>query len=225
MQDTGVIRKYSALTGDRADLHCPIQPGALQQYYSVKWTKDGVEIANSQSIGEPDSRYDIDGATYALIIDPIIIADTSSNYQCQVFVTNPITDTKQQLQYYPQLAPSVQLSLTVNAAYELIYSTDATTELTGSIRMFCRTSATAENVPISEVQFWLNYTTCDNSTSLREREDVNVVEVDSYSIQFNLTRPLEGYYTCGKRVGENCVMSTERPLICKYSMAIANPQS
>ena len=59
-------------------------------------------------------------------------------------------------------------------AYELIYSTDATTELTGSIRMFCRTSATAENVPISEVHFWLNYTTCDNSTSLQEREDVNV---------------------------------------------------
>ena len=76
--------------------------------------------------------------------------------------------------------------------------------------------ATAENVPISEVQFWLNHTTCDNSTSLREREDVNVLEVDSYSIQFNLTRRLEGFYTCGKRVGENCVMSTERPLICKY---------
>ena len=141
MQDTSVIRKYLALTGDRADIHCPIQPGALQQYYSVKWTKDGVEIANSQSIGEPNSRYDIDGATYALIIDPVIIADTSSNYQCQVFVTNPIIDTKQQLQYYPQLAPGMQLALTVNAAYELIYSTDAATELTGSIRMFCRTSA------------------------------------------------------------------------------------
>ena len=84
--------------------------------------------------------------------------------------------------------------------------------------MFCRTSATAENVPISEVQFWLNFTTC-SSPSLREleREDVSVLEVDVYSIKFNLTRSLEGYYACGKRaqVGENCARSTEKALVCK----------
>ena len=216
---------YTARLGDKVDLRCPMQPGALLQLYSVIWMKDGNEIANSHSIRKSNSRYNIDRATFALIIEPVNENDTSSSYNCQAYVTNPITDTKQQLQYYPQLAPGVQLSLTVNAAYELIYSTDTATELTGSIRMFCRTSATAENVPISEVQFWLNYTTCDNSTSLREREDINVIEVDSYSIQFNLTRRLEGYYTCGKRVGENCVMSTKKPLICKYSMTIANPQS
>ena len=115
--DTGVIQKYIAQSGDRVGLHCPILPGALQQHYSVIWTKDDVEIANSrfhdQSIRNPDSRYNIDGATYALIIDPVNVADSNSNYQCQVFVTNPTTDTKQQLQYYPQLASGVQLSLTV----------------------------------------------------------------------------------------------------------------
>ena len=75
--------------------------------------KDGVEIANSQSIRKPDSRYDIDRATYALIIDPVDENDTSSSYECQVFVTNPITNTKQRLQYFPQLA-GMQLSLTTN---------------------------------------------------------------------------------------------------------------
>ena len=106
--------------------------------------------------------------------------------------------------------------------YELIYRTDATTDLMGSIRMLCRTYTTAENVPISEVQFWLNSTTCNSTTSLRQRDDVNVLEVDSYSIKFNLTRNLEGYYTCGKQVNENCIMSTERELICKcgYSYAV-----
>jgi hypothetical protein len=180
--------------------------------------KDDVDIANSQSIRTPESRYDIDRATYALTIDPVDESDTSSSYQCQVFVTNPIANTIQQLQHYPQLDSGVQLSLRVEPAYELIYTTDATTELTGSIRMFCRTFTTAENVPISEVQFWLNYTSCSSTSSLREREDINVLEVDSYSIKFNLTRDLEGYYTCGKQVGdhENCVMSTERELICKY---------
>ena len=108
--DVGVI---TALLGDRVDLHCPIQPGALLQHYSVIWMKDGVEIANSQSIREPNNRYDIDRATYALIIDPMDENDTSSNYQCQVFVTNPITNTKQRLQYFPQLA-GMQLSLTTN---------------------------------------------------------------------------------------------------------------
>ena len=112
--DTGVIQtEYTSLSGDRIDLHCPILPGTLQQQYSVIWTKDGDEVANSQSITKPDSRYGIDGATYALIIDPVNVADTSSSYQCQVYVTNPITDTKQQLQYHPQLASGVQLSLTV----------------------------------------------------------------------------------------------------------------
>ena len=101
-------------------------------------------------------------------------------------------------------------------AYELIYTTDATTELTGSIRMFCRSSTTAENVAISDVQFWLNSTSCNSATSLQQRMDVNVSEIDNYSIKFNLTRSLEGYYTCGKQVGENCVLSTERELICKY---------
>ena len=77
------------------------------------WTKDDVEIGNSQSIGRLESRYDIDRATYALSIDPVDEGDTSSSYQCQVFVTNPITNSKQQLQHYPQLASGVQLSLTV----------------------------------------------------------------------------------------------------------------
>ena len=210
--DIGVI---TALLGDRVDLHCPIQPGALLQHYSVIWMKDGVEIANSQSIREPNNRYDIDRATYALIIDPVDENDTSLNYQCQVFVTNPITNTKQQLQYYPPLTSGMQLSLTVSDAYELVYITDMTTELTGSITMFCRSSITAENVAISEVQFWLNLTTCNSTTSLQERVDVNVSVFDD-SIKFNLTRNLEGYYTCGKKVGENCVMSTEKELICKY---------
>ena len=113
MPDTGVIQNYTAPLGGRVDLQCPIQPGALQQHYSVIWTKDDVEIANSQSIGRPESRYEIDRATYALIIDPVNESDTSSSYQCQVFVTNPITNTKQQLQYHPQPASGVQLSLRV----------------------------------------------------------------------------------------------------------------
>ena len=188
------------------------------------WTKDDVEIANSQSIGKPESRYDIDRATYALSIDPVDEGDTSSSYQCQVFVSNPITNTKQQLQHYPQLASDVQLSLRVEPAYELIYRTDATTELTGSITMLCRSFTTAENIPIREVQLWLNYTTCNNATSLREREDINVLEVDSYSIKFNLTHSLEGYYTCGKQVDENCIMSTERELICKYNTLYVSAQ-
>ena len=99
--------------------------------------------------------------------------------------------------------------------YELIYRTDATTELTGSITMLCRSFTTAEKIPISEVQFRLNSTTCNSTTSLRQRDDVKVLEVDNYNIKFNLTHSLEGYYTCGKQVDENCIMSTKRELICK----------
>ena len=107
--------------------------------------------------------------------------------------------------------------------YELIYITDrVTTELTGSIIMICRSDATAEKLPLSEVQFWLNWTA--NSTSLRERTDINVLEVDKYSIRFNLTRNLEGLYTCGKCTDEDCEMSCQKQLICKcipYCMCLA----
>ena len=101
--------------------------------------------------------------------------------------------------------------------YELIFRTDATTELTGSIQILCRTYSTAENVPISKVQFWLNSTICNSTTSLRQRDDVKILEVDNYNIKFNLTHSLEGYYTCGKQVDKNCIMSTKKELICKCS--------
>ena len=110
----GITQNYTASSGERVVLPCPIQPGALLQSYSVIWMKDSVEIANSQNSRKTDSRYDIDRATYALIIDPVNVNDSSLSFQCQVFVTNPITNTKQQLQYHPQLTPGVQIFLTVD---------------------------------------------------------------------------------------------------------------
>ena len=109
--DTDITQNYTAQSGDRVVLPCPIQPGALLQSYSVIWMEDSVEIANSQTGRITNSRYGINGTTFALIIDPVNVNDTSSSYQCQVFVTNPITNTKQRLQYYPS---GVQISLAVN---------------------------------------------------------------------------------------------------------------
>ena len=107
---TCINQKYTTLSGTKVVLPCPFKPGALLQYYAVVWRKDSIEIAIA-----PNSKYRIDGATYALIIDPVSVNDTSSNYQCQMFVTNPITDSKQELQFYPQPTSDVSLSLTVVA--------------------------------------------------------------------------------------------------------------
>ena len=91
-------------------LHCPIQPGALLQSYSVVWKKDDTEI----NVTTLDSKYDIDRATYALIIDPVSVNDSSTGYKCQVYVNNPNTGTKTELRYSPQTT-DVSLSLTVLA--------------------------------------------------------------------------------------------------------------
>ena len=103
------------MSGARVALPCPIQPGALLQQYSVTWYKEGVRIAEAtdpQSVMTvDDSRYKIDRDTYSLIIDPTNINDTSSNYQCDLSVTNPLTDSLQVL----QSSPSVTLSLKVNS--------------------------------------------------------------------------------------------------------------
>ena len=113
--DTGVTQNYTALSGEKIILPCPIEPGALLQYYSVIWMKKNVVIAtaNSQNSRTTSSKYDIDRATYSLIIDPMSVNDTSPSYQCQMYVHNPNTDTKQQLQYFPQIVSGVSLQLTV----------------------------------------------------------------------------------------------------------------
>ena len=106
------------------------------------------------------------------------------------------------------------------ATYELIYTTDSTTDTTGSITMYCRNSATTEKVPLNEVQFWLNRTNRCNP-SLRERTDINVIEVDDFKIKFNLTRHLDGYYTCGKYVNGNYVLeSSQKIFVCKHKYCL-----
>ena len=39
-----------------------------------------------------DSRYKINESTFALIIDSVNVNDSNMNYQCEVSVTNPLTD-------------------------------------------------------------------------------------------------------------------------------------
>jgi hypothetical protein len=98
--------------------------------------------------------------------------------------------------------------------YELIYNTDETTEETGAIKMWCRDEF-AENIPVSEVQFWLNRTSpCD--PSLREQNDFDVDEADKYTISFNLIRNLDGVYTCGRRINVTHMQESPRvTLTCK----------
>ena len=101
------------------------------------------------------------------------------------------------------------------ASYELIYKTDAMTEKTGVIILECRDDATAELLNIDAISFYLNRTSASD-LPLRERGDVKVTAVGSTGIKFNLTRRLEGNYTCGKRVDCNDVIeSPPRTLICK----------
>ena len=108
------IQNYTATSGDRAVLHCPITPGALLQNYSVIWKKDNVEIAEvsnpHQNVNTADCKYDIDRATYALIIDPVSANDSSTGYNCHVYVSR--NSNKQELHCDPQTT-NVSLSLTV----------------------------------------------------------------------------------------------------------------
>ena len=104
---------FTVMSGGRVVLPCPIKPGALLQQYSVDWMKENTPIAEAtdpQNIRTvDDSQYNIDRDTYSLIIDSANINDTSSNYKCELFVTNPNTNTREKLQ--PSL--SVALSLKV----------------------------------------------------------------------------------------------------------------
>jgi hypothetical protein len=101
--------------------------------------------------------------------------------------------------------------------YELIYETDETTEETGSIILTCRDGPTAENLPVDEVLFFLNRSSAADP-SIREREDITVVAAGCCGVRFNLTRRLEGSYTCGRRVdATNVRESLSVTLVCKWA--------
>ena len=103
-------------------------------------------------------------------------------------------------------------------SFELIRMTDSTTEQTGSITLQCRDALTAERLSISQISFFLNRSSAADP-SLRERGDVRVAEIGCCGINFNLTRRLEGRYTCGKRVDcTNLIESQPILLICKLQV-------
>ena len=113
---SSVQTTFTARVGDTAVLRCPIEPGALLQFYSVIWMKDSTMIgaherANYQNFMSIDpERYDIDD-DYSLLIHSVNANDSSSNYKCVLSVTYPRTDTKHELQPYRQVH---EIPLTLN---------------------------------------------------------------------------------------------------------------
>ena len=101
---------FNVTVGDTAILPCPIKPGALLQYYSVRWIKDNTLISESRNlqIMTIDSRYKISETTFSLIIDSVSVSDSSISYKCEVSVTNPITGAVMDLQ------PSYDVLLSLN---------------------------------------------------------------------------------------------------------------
>ena len=97
-------------------------------------------------------------------------------------------------------------------SYELIHNVTTT----GSALLQCREETTTSRklLNVTNVIFRENSTDAD----LRERDDVIVIETDDrLGIVFNLTRNLEGSYTCERRTDSNCVPCESPPitLICE----------
>ena len=115
--------------------------------------------------------------------------------------------------YLLESAPTIIQSF---PPYQLVFGTDSETETTGSITLRCRDVWTADFLGVNEARFYLNYSS-PADPSLRERGDITVVQVERTGVKFNLTRRLEGYYTCGKReTGSSSVsQSLPKTLICK----------
>ena len=111
-------------------------------------------------------------------------------------------------------------SLTQADQHELIFMIDSTTEMSGSITLQCHDDL-AEPLEINQIKFWLNRTSaCD--LDLREREDVRVIRVTDKSIKLNISRNLEGNYTCGQLIAQDDrIIGVEESnpvtLVCKFS--------
>ena len=110
---------FYAIPQNRAILHCPIQPGALVQYYYGRWEKDGNTLiqlpqpinGNPQEIVRSDSRYDLDRTTFSLIINSVEVSDAGDDYRCILNVVDLRSDPP--LPIYLQTG-TVHLTLIVN---------------------------------------------------------------------------------------------------------------
>ena len=92
------------MPGTTATLQCPIQPGPLRQFYSVRWRKGSTVVAELiESLNQTNaaSRHSIDKRDYSLVIENVEVGDASSAYECEVFVRDPLSyngETNTQLQ-------------------------------------------------------------------------------------------------------------------------------
>lgn len=110
-----VVQTFTAMSGNSAVLYCPIRPGALLQFYSVRWKKNGVPIAElcgPSGFTSTDSRYEINQSTFSLTIDPANVNDSSNSYQCDVYVRDPQGD-QGDIHLLPSGSPGLSLSLNV----------------------------------------------------------------------------------------------------------------
>ena len=107
----------------------------------------------------------------------------------------------------------VTLATSMSMDYELSHDIQ-----TGSseVTLRCRSETTQAVEYVNDTIFWRNRMTARDA-GLRERNDIMVTETaDQRGIRFNLTRDLEGYYSCGKRI--DCTSIDESPqvtLICE----------
>ena len=111
-----VVRNFTAMSGKSAVLDCPIHPGALLQFYSVTWKKNGVGIAQLSSpsgLTSIDSRYEINQSTFSLTIDPANVNDSSNNYQCDAYVKDPQNKGDDKIHLLPSGSPEFSLTLNV----------------------------------------------------------------------------------------------------------------
>lgn len=98
--------------------------------------------------------------------------------------------------------------------YQLIFTADSRSEL---VNLTCRDSLTADELNVHEVSFWINRSSELSPQDLRQRTDVDYIQVAGCcSIVLKLHRHLEGQYTCGKEYTDGTLQeSPPLTLICK----------
>ena len=106
---------YTATNGSSVQLQCPTPPGRLRQQYSVQWKKGNAVVAAliSSSIAVNTApRHSIDKTDFSLIIEDVQFDDASTNYECEVFVADPLSNGQTRIRL--ETIPLITLTLNVN---------------------------------------------------------------------------------------------------------------
>ena len=193
--------------------------------------KGSVLIAEVRNLHEVirmiDSRHSINMTSYSLVIDDVNVNDSSNNYQCAIFATNPLTDAQHEL-LPPSDRDAMWLTLQVLGKEFYVYSHN----IMATCYFMCADKRSISSGPSNIIECspteqpsFTCVATGPNATNITWTyissggEEMNLTDGDEYQIVTNISKVEDGLYTTNSTVTFLNMAANESAIVrCKIDI-------